>query len=282
MKEELEDLVGAVARLTPVRRGYTPAERYVVGLFNGESVFAKRAVDAVTADWLRKEHQMYQALSGRQIAPELVGWIEGDLPILVLEDLSEAVWPPPWDRTQIESVHTVLGAVANVVPPKGLPTFADQEEPNKGWEFVLANPGQFLDLGLCDASWLDRVGPDLLAASTAAPLAGSSLVHNDVRSDNLCIRGGSALLIDWNLACIGNPQFDIAFWIPSLAQESGLSPEELMPDCPAELAAYVAAFFASRAGQPLILHAPLVRQAQLQQLKVALPWAARALGVGLP
>jgi Phosphotransferase enzyme family len=280
MKEELEELVGVVDRLTPVHRGYTPAERYVVSLFDGGSVFAKRAVDAITADWLRKEHQMYQALSGRHIAPELVGWIEGDLPILVLEDVSNAVWPPPWNRNQIELVHSVLGSVAKVVPPEGLPSFADQEQPNEGWDFVLADPGQFLALGLCDASWLDRVGPDLLAAATSAPLAGSSLVHNDVRSDNLCIHSGSALLIDWNLACIGNPQFDVAFWIPSLARESGLSPEELMPDCPAELAAYVAGFFASRAGQPLIPRAPLVRQAQLQQLQVALPWAARALGVG--
>jgi hypothetical protein len=282
MKEALEGLVGPVDRLTPVLRGYTPAERYVVSLSDGGSVFAKRAVDGATADWLRKEHQMYQVLSGRHIAPELVGWVEGDLPILVLEDLSEAVWPPPWDRAQIESVHSNLAAVANVVPPEGLPTFADGEESNEGWDFVLANPSQFLALGLCDASWLNRVGPDLQAASAAAPVTGSSLVHNDVRSDNLCIHGGSALLIDWNLACIGNPQFDVAFWIPSLALESGSSPEDLMPECPAELVAYIAGFFASRAGQPVIPHAPLVRQVQLRQLQVALPWAARALDVGSP
>jgi hypothetical protein len=55
-----------------------------------------------------------------------------------------------------------------------------------------------------------------------------------------------------------------------------------MPNCPAELVAYVAGFFASRAGRPVIPHAPLVRQAQLQQLQVALPWAARVLGVGSP
>ena len=143
MKEALESLVGAIDRLTPVVRGYTPAERYVASLSSGGSVFAKRAVDGVTADWLRKEHQMYQVLSGKHIAPELVGWIEGDLPILVLEDLSEAVWPPPWTRSQIDSVHSILADLAMVVPPEGLPTFADGEEPNQGWDFVLSNPGQF-------------------------------------------------------------------------------------------------------------------------------------------
>ena len=282
MKEALEALVGPVDRLTPVLRGYTPAQRCVVSLSDGGSVFAKRAVDGVTADWLRKEHEMYQVLSGLRIAPELIGWIEGDLPVLVLEDLSEAVWPPPWDRAQIESARAILAAVGNVVPPDGLPTFADSEEPNEGWDSVLASPGQFLALGLCDANWLDRVGPDLQAASAAAPLTGSSLLHNDVRSDNLCIHRGSALLIDWNLACIGNPQSDAAFWIPSLAQECDTSPEDLMPECPAELVSYVAGFFASRAGQPDIPHAPLVRRVQLQQLRVALPWAVRALGAGSP
>ncbi len=75
-------------------------------------------------------------------------------------------------------------------------------------------------------------------------------MHNDVRSDNLCIHRGSALLIDWDLACIGNPQFDVAFWIPSLALESGSSPEDLMPKCPAELVAYITGFFALAPGGP--------------------------------
>jgi hypothetical protein len=55
-----------------------------------------------------------------------------------------------------------------------------------------------------------------------------------------------------------------------------------MPDCPPELVAYVAGFFASRAGQPVLPHAPLVRSIQLQQLKTALPWATRALGLDQP
>jgi aminoglycoside phosphotransferase (APT) family kinase protein len=126
------------------------------------------------------------------------------------------------------------------------------------------------------------VGPDLCAASAMAPLAGDALLHFDVRSDNLCIRGASAVLFDWNLARVGNPLVDIAFWLPSLASESGMPPEDVLPDCPPELIAYVAGFFASRAGQPVIPHAPRVRQAQLEQLRAALPWAVRALDLGLP
>jgi thiamine kinase-like enzyme len=104
-------------------------------------------------------------------------------------------------------------------------------------------------------------------------------LHCDVRSDNLCFRRGAALLVDWNLASTGNSQFDVAFWLPSLTAENGPLPEVVMPDCPPELSAYVAGFFASRAGQAEIPHAPLVREVQRRQLRTALPWAARSLGL---
>jgi hypothetical protein len=254
-----------------VEREYTNNERFIADLVGGGSVFVKHAVDTVTADWLRREHQMYAALAGHNLAPDLVGWVDGELPTLVLEDLSGADWPPPWSRDQIEAVRLTLERVAALVPPTALPRLEDGEPANEGWNRVLVDPREFLSLGLFDADWVARLGPVLVAASAAAPLAGTALLHNDVRSDNVCVDQGVGKLFDWNLACIGNPQFDIAFWTPSLALETGLAPEVLMPDCAPELVACVAGFFASRAGQPVVPHAPLVRQVQLGQLQVALP-----------
>jgi aminoglycoside phosphotransferase (APT) family kinase protein len=123
--------------------------------------------------------------------------------------------------------------------------------------------------------------PGLLAASDPSLLEGEALLHFDVRSDNLCIRDGQALLVDWNLACVGNPAFDVAFWLPSLALEHGPTPEQLArarPDVD-RLAAHVAGFFAARAGLPPPAGAPSVRPFQLAQLEVALPWAVRAAGL---
>ena len=282
MVSGLEAIVGPVAYVRSVARGYTHNERVVATLRNGRTVFAKRAVDEVTAVWLRREHEMYESLRGAPFVSRLLGWMDDDFPILVLEDLSNAFWPPPWDRERIDATLATLADVACAQPVPGLPRLADGERPDDGWNSVLSDPGDFLSLGLCDGDWLERAGPDLRAASASAPLAGSSLVHCDVRSDNLCFRAGVAVLFDWNLASIGNAQFDIAFWLPSLAAESGTAPETVMPDCPAGLAAHVAGFFAARAGQPDIPHAPLVRRVQLQQLRAALPWAARAVGVEPP
>ena len=67
-------------------------------------------------------------------------------------------------------------------------------------------------------------------------------MHCDVRSDNLCLRDQRAVLLDWNHARIGNPAFDVAFWLPSLTLEGGPDPATFGVD---ELAVFVAGFFAA-------------------------------------
>jgi hypothetical protein len=66
--------------------------------------------------------------------------------------------------------------------------------------------------------------------------------------------------------------------LPSLHYEGGPPPEAILPGAP-EVAAWVAGFFAARAGLPIIPDAPAVRRVQREQLSTALPWAQRALGL---
>lgn len=144
------------------------------------------------------------------------------------------------------------------------------------WEAV-----RLLSTGLCAPSWLEEALPALLQASEVARLDGTELLHFDVRSDNLCLRDGKALLFDWNLARVGNGDFDVAFWLPSLALEGGPSPWEALPDA-GPLAAAVAGFFSVRAGLPPPPTAPTVRDFQRAQAQVALAWTARELALPLP
>jgi aminoglycoside phosphotransferase (APT) family kinase protein len=134
---------------------------------------------------------------------------------------------------------------------------------------------------LCSDAWLDEALPALLHASDPSLLDGERLLHLDVRSDNLCIRDGHAVLVDWNWASVGNPAVDVAFWLPSLALEGGPEPDEIARVRPGaeRLAGVVAGFFAATAGLPPPAGAPAVRAFQLAQLEVALPWAVRALGL---
>jgi hypothetical protein len=149
------------------------------------------------------------------------------------------------------------------------------------WLEVARDPLPFLALGICSADWLETSLPRLIDASSRAPLAGGSLIHLDVRSDNVCFIDGRAVVIDWNHATAGNPDLDIAFWLPSLHAEGGPHPEAVLPDAP-ELAAWVAGFFCARAGGEPLPDAPHVRPLQLLQSRTALPWAARALHLPPP
>ena len=120
--------------------------------------------------------------------------------------------------------------------------------------------------------------PSLREASESAPIAGDGLLHLDVRSDNLCIAERGAVLVDWNHASIGNPDLDVAAWLPSLRLEGGPEPDTVLPGA-GGFAALLAGFFGSRAGLPAPPTAPQVRAFQLAQLRVALPWAVRELGL---
>jgi hypothetical protein len=286
MRASLCDRVAAAlgAEVTdsrPALGGYTQAERWVVRMADGRSAFVKGAVDEDTAAWLRAEHRIYANVRG-SFLPELLAWIDDEEhPVLVLDDLSEAIWPPPWTGNQVPRVLEALREVAATAPPPGLDSLTSLRDYLTGWPVVAENPTPFLSLGLCSEDWLERALPELIAAESAFVLAGDALVHFDVRSDNICFADERTLLVDWNGAVVGNPAIDIAAWLPSLHAEGGPAPEELLPGAP-EAAALVSGFFAARAGLPQIEQAPRVREVQLAQLRTALPWAATALRLPSP
>jgi len=251
-----------------------------VRLANEQSIFAKVGATTETAIELRAEYNFYSQVIAEYL-PALLGWEDSDEPVLLLEDLSGADWPPPWSSERVNRVLATLAAVATTPPPPDLPTLELSRERFVSWRRVADDPVPFLSLGLCSRTWLDRALPSLLAADEAAILDGESLVHLDVRSDNLCFTADRTVLVDWNFACRGNARLEIAAWLPSLAAEGGPAPMTIMPDEP-ELAALMSGYFAARAGLPPPEGAPRVRAVQLSQLKIALPWAAASLGLPPP
>ena len=250
-------------------RGYTPAEHWIVALADGSSVFAKIGVDRLTSDSLRTEQRVYAALQG-EFMPQVRAWDDGERPLLLLEDLSDCRWPPPWDAA---GVDRVLAALASAGRRPGRRAAAAECRRPRSRRELAAGGGR---LGLATAR-LHRSASELIDAAERALLDGPCPAHQDVRSDNLCFREGRALLVDWNLAVLAHPD-GIAFWLPSLHAEGGPAPEEILPAA-APLAAVISGFFAERAGKPPIPTAPGVRRVQREQLRTALPWAARALGL---
>ena len=249
--------------------------RWRVELADGSSVFVKVALDELAAGWLRQEHNVYSAVAG-PFLPRLCGWHDDELTLLVIEDLSDAHWPPPWPDDSVAAVLDTLTQVHATAPPPGLQPLEELRESLDGWPRIAADPGPFLSLGLASAEWLEAGLPQLAAASAACELAGDAFLHLDVRSDNLCFRDGRVLLVDWNWAGVGNPLIDVVAWLPSLRLEGGPQPWEVVSDSEG-LAALLAGFFMSLAGLPAPATAPRVREIQRSQGEVALAWAAREL-----
>jgi len=107
-------VVGARA----VTGGYTHNLRRVLTLDDGRTVFMKRAVDQETAEWLRMEWSVYQALGPAPFLAAVVAWEDEPLPTLVLEDLSAATWPPPWTAIQIDALLATLASIHEALGPQ--------------------------------------------------------------------------------------------------------------------------------------------------------------------
>jgi Phosphotransferase enzyme family len=280
--KELDERIERAVGSAPVRYeqrpgGYSTADRFAVTLADGRSVFVKSAQAENLAGWLRREHEVYAALSGSFI-PELIGWDDdGVCPVLAIEDLSDADWTPRWDAARVAAVLAALEELADASPPPN--TVSAREtfpELWDRWRVVEASPGPFLSLGLRDEAWLGRALPVILAAVDSAPVDGDRVCHLDVRSDNLCFRDGRAVLVDWNWTSFANPDADIAAWLPSVRTEGGPPPWEVLPGA-GELAAWIAGVWAAVAGLPPPETAPNVRDLQRRQLTVALDWIDRDL-----
>jgi phosphotransferase family enzyme len=258
-----------------VTGGYTGATRAIARLADGRTAFVKAAPDDLHRDWLRAEHAMYARLDA-SFMPRMLGYEDG---VLILEELGAAHWPPPWTSEQVAAVHAALDELHAIPPPPGLPRAAGMEDLGNGWPAVARDPEPFLSLGLCSPEWLDEHLVTLLDISEHAPLDGASIVHLDIRSDNVCFAGDRCLIVDWNFASRGNPDLDAALWLPSLRVEGGPEPEGH-----GALAAVFAGYLACRAGLPVPANIGprSVRALQRVQLEVALPWAARELGLSRP
>ena len=278
LDERIERAVGSrPVHYEPRPGGYSTADRFAVTLADGRSVFVKSAQEPNLAGWLRREHEVYSALSGSFI-PELVGWDDdGVRPVLTIEDLSDADWTPRWDAGRVAAVLAALGELAGASPPPDTPPVRESfAELFDRWRVVEADPGPFLSAGLRDAAWLDRALPVILAAVDSAPVDGDCVCHLDVRSDNLCFRDGRAVLVDWNWTSLANPAIDVAAWLPSLRVEGGPQPWDVLPDA-GSLGAFVAGVWAAVVGLPPPPTAPTVRDLQRRQLAVALDWIDREL-----
>jgi len=120
-----------------------------VVLNGGSAAFVKLGTTQHTCEAVRLERNVYEALKAPFMA-ELLAWEDHpERPLMVLEDLSGAYWPPPWTPELIEGVCATLEQLhASHAHLKGFDElhsgFGD------GWLRVAQEPEPFEALGPSD------------------------------------------------------------------------------------------------------------------------------------
>jgi hypothetical protein len=131
------------------RTGGATAARLVVSS-GDERAFVKLGTTELTAGWFRREHQNYLTLAG-PFLPRLLGFSDdGMVPVLAIEDLSDATWPPPWDDELIAQVLDAVALVHAHPIPSHLAALTDEYRDD--WDRLASDPQPFLALGLCSPS----------------------------------------------------------------------------------------------------------------------------------
>ncbi len=286
--EPSEELLGRVERLVgskPVawkrgEGGYSTAERFSLDLADGRRVFAKRATTENLARYLRDEHRNMTSLDD-DFRCEVIAWEDAEYPLLVLEDLRDGHWPPPWEAGEIDRMLATLERIWSSPVPEHLPSLERIGDMFSGWETIARDPAGFLSLNIASRDWLEECLPTLIDAAAGANIVGDDFLHLDARSDNMCFFSDRVVFVDWNWAARGPRDLDLACALPPLRLEGGPLPDDVKPGL-GSYASGFSAFMAANAYLPPPETAPTVRKFQLRQLRISLPWACRELGLRLP
>ena len=273
--------------------GFSPGATTVLDCPRG-SIFVKAvgaALNPESPELHRREAVVSASLPSTPEFPRLLDvYDDGDWVALAFVAIDGRPPAHPWDPRELqdavralESVHAALtpNPVAGVEPAAdrldrlfgGWAELAAMDPAPTGLEeWSLRNLGRLAGL---ESTWPDAV-------------AGPTLLHCDVRSDNLLVTRSGVVVVDWPHACVGAPVLDLVAWAPSVVLEGGPAPEELLAlhgpasavdlDVVATLAAAFSGFLVRHSLRPSPPGLPTLRSFQGDQGAVALAWLRRLTG----
>ncbi|GII80237.1 hypothetical protein Sru01_52190 [Sphaerisporangium rufum] len=293
LRAELESrLGGPVVAAANRAGGFSPGLASVLRLSDGRQVFAKAVCTARNPEspgMHRREAAIAARLPASAPVPRLL-WShdDGDWVVLVFEALAGEPPALPWvpaERDRVLAALADLGAAMTPVPPElDVPPIAFLDEEFSGWRHLLAHP----DPRLAEVDrWAAERLADLATWETRwEPAArGDTLLHGDVRADNIILTDDRVYFVDWPAAMVGAAWVDLVFMLPSMAIQGAGEPEELLAGHPLARAADpeavtavivgLAGYFVSRSLLPPPPGIPTVRAFQRAQGLACLRWLRR-------
>ncbi|MDH2415476.1 hypothetical protein [Nocardioides sp. CER19] len=262
--------------------GFTPGFASVLTCADGSRHFVKAAsvkAQRLFADSYRLEARKLKTLPPSVSAPRLQ-WVldEDDWVVLGIEHVAGRAPQRPWTPGDLAAASAMLVETAAALTPPpglGLDSFADEFAGFPGYWDELREVSHAAEAAVLAARYREVTG-------------GDTLVHTDVRDDNLILtEEGRVYLCDWNWPVVG------AAWIDSLLLLIGPRGDGL--DVEAHIAAHpllsavdpeaidivlalVTGYFLRSAAQPAPTTSPWMREGQRWQGEVCWMWLAERRG----
>jgi hypothetical protein len=276
----------AVAHAESMGGGFTPGFASVLTCEDGSHHFVKAAsvkAQRPFADSYREEARKLAALPEDVPAPRLLWSHDDDWVVLGIEYVEASLPARPWRVADLERCLDAVERVADVLTPA----------PDRLELQPIAE-----EFGAWPAYWdrIRRRRPGLphleslarLAVEFADVTAGDTVVHTDVRDDNLLLtRSGDVLICDWNWPIAGAPWIDTLLLLIG-PRGDGIDVDEILatrrltrdvpPDHLDRMLALVTGYFLHQADQPVPPSSPWVRQGQAWQGEVCRSWLAERRG----
>jgi fructosamine-3-kinase len=298
VRARIAELAGAeVVTETSATSGFSPGFAAVIELADGTELFVK-AVSAEqnphSPELARAEVRAARNLPAGVQAPQLL-WSDDDGNWVLLAFTSVQGRSPvqPWNADELGRVLAALAQLSTAQAPAGsdLPsTSADMARMATGWAQLALEPAALERAVVATAhgDWVRQHLEDLQRweGEAADASTGPSLVHGDLRADNVMLSADTVWLIDWPHATRGGaPWYDLLLMLPSVAMQGGGDPAGLFwsqPTAqgadPAAVRAVLAAitgFFLHSAVQPPPPGIANLRTFQAAQAETALAWLRR-------
>ena len=292
MRRDLETRLGSrVVEAKTQRGGFSPGVAARLLLADGTRAFIKAVSEEANPDShhiYRQEARIVSALPESVPAPRFRwlydrrGWVA-----LCFEDVGGRHPGEPWTRHDLDVIIPALKEMSAALTPSPIEAGETVADAFAG---VLNGWVSALERGVRPADpWAARNLERLALLELGAPsaVAGATLVHSDLRADNMLISGDRVFVFDWPLARIGAAWFDWLAMAPSVEMQGGPRCADFfesfdvgsVPDDSINAAlASMAGYFCMHSLDPPPPGIPTVRAFQAAQGAVALRWLRERTG----
>ena len=291
VRRGIEDVLGApVIHAESQSGGFSPGTADRVRTSTGRRAFVKAVSPDQNPDSPeihRREADYLAVLPASSRLPKLIGrYDDGYWIAMVMEEIDGECPPVPWSGAQVETAMETLAALAADLTPNPLPGLEPISEGFSplfaGWRRLKDDPPPDLDPWI--AAHLEALIE--LSESTLPRIDGDTVVHCDIRADNLLVEAdGSMVVVDWPWAMSGADWLDRFMLLINIDLYGGHDVEDLVarhlthvdPDLITGTLAGLCAFFVDSARQPPAPGLPTLREFQRAQGDSTLAWLRRRL-----